>query len=87
LGEISVALKIKSPEGKSNIKAQLDSIGKSHDVSVNQTSDYVTIPVGSFSIKGAHYHCLQINGISKTGKYFPDIESIVISGPARLLLF
>ncbi|MEO8820345.1 MAG: DUF3472 domain-containing protein [Ginsengibacter sp.] len=81
-GEINVALKLKSPDGDSKLKVRLDSTGKSFDITVNKSSDYVTIPVGKFSIKDARYHCIGIKGISKSGKYFPDIESVIISGPA-----
>ncbi|MDQ2863260.1 MAG: DUF5077 domain-containing protein [Bacteroidota bacterium] len=81
-GNIQVALKLKSPEGTSKIKIQLDNIGKSYNVSINKSDDFITVPVGNFSIMHARYHYLEISGISKTGTYFPDIESLIISGPA-----
>jgi hypothetical protein len=81
-GNIQVALKLKSPDGDSKLKVQLDSTGKSYEINVKKSADFVTIPVGTFSIPDARYHYIQVNGISKTGSDFPDIESLVISGPA-----
>jgi hypothetical protein len=81
-GNIQVALKLKSPDGDSKLEVQLDSTGKSYEINVEKGADFATIPVGAFSIPDARYHCIQIKGISKTGNYFPDVESIVISGPA-----
>jgi hypothetical protein len=72
----------RASDGNAKLQIQLDSTGKSYDVSVNKSDDFITVPVGSFTIKDARYRYLQINGISKTGSNFPDIESIVISGPA-----
>ena len=81
-GKIQVGLKVKSPGGDSKLKVQLDSTGKSYEINVKKSADFVTVPVGTFSIPDAHYHYIQINGINKTGSSFPDIESVVISGTA-----
>ena len=81
-GEISVSIKLKSPGGNSNIKLQLDGAGKSYPVAVKESADFVILPVGNFSINDARYHHIVIKPVSKTGKCFPDIESLVISGPA-----
>lgn len=81
-GKINVAIKLKSINGDCKLKIQLDSTGKSYEINVNKSADFVTVPIGVFSIIDARYHRIQINGISKTGSNFPDIESLVISGPA-----
>jgi len=81
-GEISVSVKLKSPNGSSKIKLQLDGSGKSYELTVNKTIDFIILPVGFFSINAACYHYIEIKGVSKTGSYFPDIESLIISGPA-----
>ncbi|MDQ2720082.1 MAG: DUF5077 domain-containing protein [Bacteroidota bacterium] len=81
-GNIQVALKLKSPDGNSKLRIQLDNTGKSYEISVDKSADFVTIPVGIFSIKDARYHYIEIKGISKTSNSFPDIESLIISGPA-----
>ncbi|HXS56607.1 MAG TPA: DUF3472 domain-containing protein [Hanamia sp.] len=81
-GKIQVAIKLKSLNGDSKLEVKFDSTGKSYEINVKKSSDFVTIPVGTFSVPDARYHYIQINGISKTGSSFPDIESVVISGPA-----
>ena len=80
-GEISVSVKLKSSDGNSKISLRLDSSGKSYEVAVNKTAAFVILPVGTFEVNTASYHFVQIKGISKTGNYFPEIESIIISGP------
>ena len=81
-GKIWVAVKLKSPEGGSKIKVQLDSSGKSYEIAVNKSADFITLPVGTFDINKASYHYIEIRGTSKTANDFPDIESLIISGPA-----
>lgn len=81
-GKIEVSLKLKSTDGDCKLKVQLDGAGKSYEINVKKSPDFVTIPVGTFSIADARYHYIQVNGISKTANNFPDIESVVISGPA-----
>ena len=73
---------VRTTDGNAKLQVQLDSTGKSYEINVNKSSDFVTVPVGTFSIPEARYHYIQINGISKTGSHFPDIESVIISGPA-----
>ncbi|MEO8415736.1 MAG: DUF3472 domain-containing protein [Ginsengibacter sp.] len=81
-GKIELAVKLKLSAGSSTLGFQLDSAGKNYQISIDKSSAYATIPAGSFSIKHARYHYIEIKGISKTGDYFPDIESLIISGPA-----
>ncbi len=81
-GTIQVALKIKSPGGTSKLQVQLDSTGKSYEISVDRSADYTIVPIGTFPIRDARYHFIQINGISNTGSDFPDIQSVLVSGPA-----
>ncbi len=77
-GEIHVSLKLKSINN-SNLKLQLDSAAKSYDMPVNKSSDYNNVSAGSFEIKNAGYHFIQITAINKTGNYFPDIESLILT--------
>lgn len=46
----------------------------------NSTLD--TIKVGKFEIKEPGYHFVEIQGIDKSGDYFPEIEAILIGGDA-----
>jgi hypothetical protein len=79
-GKISVSLKIKAALNGSRIKISLDSSVNSYEVKVNRSKDFVTVPVGDFIINSPRYHFFEIKGLTKKGKYFPAIESIVFSG-------
>jgi len=46
----------------------------------NSTLD--TINVGKFEIKEPGYHFVEIQGIEKSGDYFPEIQAILIGGDA-----
>jgi hypothetical protein len=81
-GNIHVALKLKSPDGNSKLTVQLDSTSKSYNITVKKSADFVIIPVGTFSIPDARYHFIQIKGLSKSAQYFPEIQSLVMSGAA-----
>lgn len=81
-GKIQVALKLRSPNGNCKLSVRLDSSGKSYEIFVNKSSDFITVPVGAFTINEARYHFVEIKGINKTGSSFPDMEALIISGPA-----
>ena len=81
-GIISVSIKLKSPSNSGKIKVRLDGTGKSYILAVKENQDFVNLPVGNFSINDVRYHYFEIKPVSKTGKYFPDIESLLISGDA-----
>jgi hypothetical protein len=81
-GKISVSIKAKATTGDAKLQIQLDSTGKLYNVSVKKSNDYIVVPIGDFSITDFRYHFIQIKGISKTGSNFPDIQSLIISGPA-----
>lgn len=81
-GNIRVALRLKAPSGESRLSLQLDGNGKSYEVKVRKDTGTSIVSVGDFVIPTIGYHFIQIKGISKTGEYFPEIESVVISGPA-----
>ena len=59
-GEISVSVKLKCPSNNSTLKFQLDSTGKSYEVSINKSADYIIVPVGTFSINDVRYHFIDI---------------------------
>jgi len=82
IGVLSVALRLKATAGDSKLSVRLDSSGKGYTLKVPGGSDYVVLPVGDFDVPDARYHCIEIRGISKTGKYYPDIRSVILSGPA-----
>jgi Domain of unknown function (DUF3472)/Domain of unknown function (DUF5077) len=81
-GMLSVSLKIKAPENSSRIKITLGSTGKSFEIKVNPTKNVLVLQVGEFMIDSPRYHFLEIKGLSKNGKNFPAIESVLLSGDA-----
>lgn len=81
-GRITVAVKLRSSDGESRIRVQLDGAGKSYEIAVKRGDAFVTMPAGDFDITDARYHYIGITGVSKTGRFFPDIEAVVLSGPA-----
>lgn len=81
-GQIMVGVKLRSPDGDCKLTIQLDNDGKKYNLAINKSSDFTIVPVGFFEIKDVKYHFIEIRGVSKTGANFPDIESLVFSGPA-----
>ncbi len=81
-GKLFLRLKIKEALNESKIKISLDSAGNNYEVKVNSSKDSMIIPVGDFIINAPRYHYFEIKGINKNGKYFPAIESILLSGEA-----
>jgi hypothetical protein len=82
IGKLSLSVKIKAEFNDSKIKISLDSSANSYEVKVNRSKDFTIIPVGNFIINTSRYHYFEINGVSKNGKYFPAIESIILSNDA-----
>ncbi|RAJ06986.1 uncharacterized protein DUF5077 [Chitinophaga skermanii] len=83
-GTIDVSIKVKAPAAGATLKIRLDSAGTTYNVVVNQTSSYVTLPVGTFTIASAQYHCLEIKAAAGNGSYLPDVESIMITSSLGL---
>lgn len=81
-GRITVALRVKAPENANTLRIRLDSSGTVYNVNIPKSSSYSTIPVGTFNISSARYHCIEIKAATKNGTYLPDVQSVVISGPA-----
>ncbi|MEN8116225.1 MAG: DUF3472 domain-containing protein [Bacteroidota bacterium] len=77
-GTIDVGLVAKSSRS-ADIKITVGD--KSENITV-ETSDFDTIPVGRFNIDTPGYHFIEIQGIEKTGDYFPEISVLLIGGEA-----
>lgn len=81
-GKISMGVRLKNATHGTILKISLDSSGKTYEITVNKTDGIITLPVGTFFIRDSRYHFIEISGIHKEGKYFPEIQSIVFSGEA-----
>src|SRR5579862_4576462 len=81
-GELFVSVKVRSPFNKSRIKLSIDNSMGGHEKEVKRTDSSVILQVGKFKIDTSCYHYIEIKGLTKNGKYFPDIQAIVLSGEA-----
>lgn len=79
-GELFVALKVKSSSGNAALTISLDESKKGVEVAVPQSSEYITLPVGAFTVDNKQYHHIVIRGLRKSGDYFPQVQAIVVSG-------
>lgn len=83
-GSVSVSIRLKCPDGESTLSVQLDSTGKTYTLDVPRSSGFVVLPVGAFDIGTARYHYIAIRGLHRTGKNFPDISSLILTGNGLL---
>ncbi|HVI44009.1 MAG TPA: DUF5077 domain-containing protein [Chitinophaga sp.] len=82
-GQITVSIRVKAAN-TNTLKIRLDSSGASYNVTVNKTTKYVTLNVGTFNVSSAQYHCLEIRAASKNGTYLPDVQSVVVNSSLNL---
>lgn len=78
-GKLNIGILSTSISGAAKIKVTCGNITKTVKV---ENSAEETISVGTFEIKKAGYNWIEIQGIEKTGEYFPNIKSILIGGEA-----
>ncbi|HLX94041.1 MAG TPA: DUF3472 domain-containing protein [Puia sp.] len=81
-GELFVSVKVRSLFNKSRIKLSIDNSMGGYEKEVKRTDSSVILQVGKFKIDTSCYHYIEIKGLTKNGKYFPDIQAIVLSGEA-----
>ncbi|WP_218597843.1 DUF3472 domain-containing protein [Polaribacter sp. NJDZ03] len=77
-GTLDVGFSAKSEDGTSKIKVTVGTITK--EITLTST-EYTTIDVGSFTVP-AGYNYIEIKGISKSGTYIGDINSLLLGGSA-----
>ena len=78
-GNLNVGILAKTKSGSSKIK--ITCCGKTEILTVNKSTKEL-IPVGVFEIKEAGYNWIEIQGIEKSGDYFPEISTVLIGGDA-----
>ncbi|GAB1453993.1 DUF3472 domain-containing protein [Draconibacterium sp.] len=78
-GGMDLGILVKPFSGSSKLKIRFGKINKEIDVSA-KSSD--TVAVGHFYVESAGYQFFEIQGLEKTGEFFPEIESILIGGDA-----
>ncbi len=81
-GRLVVRLKMNPTIGRSTIRVRLDSSGPGHLVHTGGASGELVQTAGEFEVGSIRYHCIEISGMYKQGPYFPDLSSLIFSGPA-----
>jgi hypothetical protein len=78
-GELHLGLKLRVANGTSKIKVSFGSQSREIEINNNQLE---AIDLGKFTIANAGYQLVEIQGISKTGHTFADIDEVLIAGRA-----
>jgi hypothetical protein len=77
-GTLDIGFKAKSEDGTSKIQVTVGTITK--EITLTPT-EYATVNVGSFKVPEG-YNYIEIKGISKSGSYIGDINSLLLGGSA-----
>ncbi len=78
-GKLSLGLKAKLLQGSSVVKITVG--GQSKEVKI-KNRDFEIIPIGSFDVPEAGYVQIDMQGVSKTDKYFAEVSQLVIGREA-----
>ena len=76
-GNLNIAIYAKVVSGSSEMKITCKN---RTEILTIENTDWDTIPVGTFQIENPGYHFIEIQGLKKSGEFFPEIESILIGG-------
>ncbi len=78
-GKLDIGLVSRTVSGTSSIKIIC---GDKSETILLKNPDWDTIPVGTFTILNPGYQFIEIQGVYKSGDFFPGIESFLIGGEA-----
>ena len=78
-GRLNVGIFARMVSGSAVIKLKFED--KTLEIKVSN-GKMDTISIGNFEIKETGYHFIEIQGLEKTGEYFPEIESFLLGGEA-----
>lgn len=78
-GKIQLAIRARVESGESVLKYTFG--GKSGEITLHNTN-WAIIPVGSFDIGQPGYQRLDLQGKSRTGPYFAEVEAVLLGGAA-----
>lgn len=79
VGKLNVGILVKSTAGLAKIKVTCN--GKTKVISVENREEQ-KLSVGTFDIENIGYHWIEIQGLEKSGEYYPEISHILIGGEA-----
>lgn len=78
-GVLSLALRGRAAGGATTVKCSFEGESKEIVLSNTQTE---TIPIGDFRIDQPGYYALELEGMTKTGANFAEVEAVLLGGPA-----
>src|SRR5690606_22243935 len=78
-GSLNIGILAKSFSGRAKLKVTFGNNSK--EVSVS-TATFDTVRIGKFNIKSSGYQFVEIQGMERSGEFFPEIESVLIGGEA-----
>ncbi len=78
-GNLDIALKTRTPEGKSEIEVSIN--GKAQKLTLDNPA-WETIKVGSTTVKENQHVRIDFKGKTRTGSVFADISDLIIEGEA-----
>lgn len=78
-GTLALALRARAISGTSTIRCTFGGVSREITIAGDQFSD---ISIGSFQVDQPGYHALELQGISKTGAHFAEVEAVLLGGSA-----
>ena len=83
-GKVYLSSKYKSPSGFARLRVRLDSSSDWREIPAAFSLDTSVLLLGSYIITAGSYHHVEIEGLSKSGAFFTEIYSLLVSGPGAL---
>ncbi len=80
-GSLNIGILAKSLSGSSKLKVTFNNLSREVGIS-KATLD--TVSVGEFNVENPGYQFVEIQGLDKSGEFFPEIESVLIGGDATV---
>ena len=80
-GSLNIGILAKSLSGSSKLKVTFNNLSREVGIS-KATLD--TVSVGEFNVENPGYQYVEIQGLDKSGEFFPEIESVLIGGDATV---
>lgn len=77
-GKINIGLRVKISDGISKIKVTLNEV--SREIEIASSIEFNDVFVGSFNIEKPGYVFVELQGLSKSGSEFGQIESVLVGG-------
>jgi len=74
----NVSLRLRVPDGLSSIRVSFPKASQSYEIKDLEYRTFAVVPVGIFSANSSGYVQLELQGISRTGRYFADVSHLIV---------